>query len=92
MLEHATEPEFEKLKAEGRIWFGLKVELGQAEGHQYTSRRSKGLVPWTLVAMRSRSAHTESNPRSTCLTFFTDYDESDLRIHAPKPVSIWSDA
>ena len=80
----ATEPEFEKLKAEGRIYWP-KSGTGRPRVKQYP-QEAKGLVPMTLWHA-VEVGDTESSKKHL-LDVFTDYDESDLRIHAPKPVDL----
>ena len=80
----ATEPEFEKLKADGRIYWP-KGGTGRPRVKQY-SEEAKGLVPMTLWHA-AEVGNTESSKKQL-LELFADYDESDLSIHAPKPVDL----
>ncbi len=80
----ATEPEFKKLKAEGRVYWP-KEGNGRPRVKQYPEE-AKGLVPMTLWPS-SEVGDTESSKKKL-LEIFSEYDEADLRIHAPKPVGL----
>ncbi len=75
----ATEPEFEKLKAEGRIYWPKKgngrPRITPIEGEH------KGLVPNTLW-LANEVGNTEESKKQL-LEIFSERD--DLGIHAPKP-------
>ena len=80
----ATEPEFKKLKAEGRVYWP-KEGNGRPRIKQYPEE-AKGLVPMTLWPS-SEVGDTESSKKKL-LEIFSEYAEADLRIHAPKPVEL----
>ena len=80
----ATEPEFEKLKVDKRIYWP-KSGTGRPRVKQYP-QEAKGLVPMTLWHA-AEVGDTESS-KKLLLDLFAEYDESDLRIHAPKPVDL----
>ncbi|MDE0163531.1 MAG: site-specific DNA-methyltransferase [Bryobacterales bacterium] len=80
----ATEPEFERLKAEGRVYWPKKGK-GRPRIKQYPEE-AKGLVPMTLWPA-DEVGDTESSKKHL-LEMFQEYGESDLRIHAPKPVNL----
>ena len=80
----ALEPEFERLKAEGRVYWP-KSGNGRPRIKQYKAE-AKGLVPMTLWPA-DEVGDTQSSKKHL-LEIFEEYDESDLRIHAPKPVDL----
>lgn len=80
----ATEPEFEKLKREGRVYWP-KGGDGKPRIKQYPSE-AKGLVPMTLWPA-NEVGDTEGS-KKFLLEIFSDYAEADLQIHAPKPVAL----
>ena len=80
----ALEPEFERLKAEGRVYWP-KSGNGRPRIKQYQAE-AKGLVPMTLWPA-DEVGDTQSSKKHL-LQIFEEYDESDLRIHAPKPVDL----
>lgn len=80
----ATEPEFERLKEDGRVYWPRKGD-GRPRIKQYPDE-AKGLVPMTLWPA-DEVGDTESSKKAL-LEMFSEYHESDLQIHAPKPVSL----
>ena len=80
----ALQPEFERLRAEGRVYWP-KSGSGRPRIKQYQAER-KGLVPMTLWP--SVEVGTTQSSKKHLMEIFEDYDESDLRIHAPKPVDL----
>ena len=80
----ATEPEFERLKAEGRVYWPRKGK-GRPRIKQYMEE-AKGLVPMTFWPA-DEVGDTQLSKKQL-LEIFSDYDESELRIHAPKPVDL----
>lgn len=80
----ATEPEFERLKAEGRVYWP-KSGSGRPRIKQYPEE-AKGLVPMTLWPA-DEVGDTESS-KKLFLEIFSDYEESALQMHAPKPVDL----
>lgn len=80
----ATEPEFERLKKEGRVYWPRNGD-GRPRIKQYPEE-AKGLVPMTLW-LADEVGDTESS-KKCLLEIFSEYEESELRIHAPKPVGL----
>ena len=80
----ATEPEFTRLKAEGRVYWPNDGN-GRPRIKQYPEE-AKGLVPMTLWPS-SEVGDTEASKKKL-LEIFSEYDEADLRIHAPKPIEL----
>ena len=80
----ATEPEFEKLKDAGRVYWP-RAGAGRPRIKQYRGE-AKGLVPMTLW-FADEVGDTESSKKQL-LELFSDYTESALQIHAPKPVDL----
>ena len=80
----AIEPEFERFKAEGRVYWP-KGGTGRPRIKQYQGE-AKGLVPMTLLPS-DEVGDTESSKKQL-FEIFREYGESDLRIHAPKPVDL----
>ena len=80
----ATEPEFKRLKAEGRVYWP-KSGTGRPRIKRYREE-GKGLVPMTFWSS-DEVGNTESSKKHL-LEVFQEYGESDLRIHAPKPVDL----
>lgn len=80
----ATEPEFERLKKEHRVYWPKSGD-GRPRIKQYPDE-AKGLVPMTLWPA-NEIGDTESSKKAL-LEIFEDYDEADLQIHAPKPVEL----
>ena len=80
----ATEPEFERLKVENRVYWP-KNGNGRPRIKLYPTE-AKGLVPMTLW-MSNEVGDTESSKKHL-LEVFSEYDESELRFHAPKPVKL----
>ena len=82
----ALQPEFERLREEGRVYWP-KSGNGRPRIKQYPAE-AKGLVPMTLWP--SAEVGTTQSSKKRLMEIFEDYDESDLRIHAPKPVDLIS--
>ncbi|MGE0714314.1 MAG: site-specific DNA-methyltransferase [Alphaproteobacteria bacterium] len=80
----ATEPEFERLKREGRVYWPRNGD-GRPRIKQYPEEAS-GLVPMTLWTA-GEVGDTESS-KKLLMQLFSEYSEDDLRIHAPKPVDL----
>lgn len=80
----ATEPEFERLEREGRVYWP-KGGDGRPRIKQYPEE-AKGLVPMTLWPA-DEVGDTESSKKAL-LEIFSDYEESALQMHAPKPVEL----
>lgn len=80
----ATEPEFERLKQEGRVYWP-KGGSGRPRIKQYPEN-AKGLVPMTLWPA-SEVGDTEES-KKLLLDIFSDYEEANLRLHAPKPIGL----
>lgn len=80
----ATEEEFEKLKAQNLVYWP-KGGNGKPRIKQFPEE-AKGLVPMTLWPA-SEVGTTEESKRHL-LEVFSEYDESDLEIHAPKTVEL----
>jgi adenine-specific DNA-methyltransferase len=80
----ATEPEFERLKKESRVYWPKSGD-GRPRIKQYPDE-AKGLVPMTFWPA-DEVGDTESS-KKTLLDIFSEYDESALQIHAPKPVDL----
>jgi len=75
----ATEPEFERLKAEGRVYWP-KNGNGRPRIKQYREE-AKGLVPSTL--WMSYEVDDTEDSKKQLLEIFSEKDEIDF--HAPKP-------
>ena len=75
----ATEPEFERLKKAGRVYWP-KGGKGRPRIKQYPEA-AKGLVPMTLWPA-DEVGDTESS-KKLLLDIFSEYEESELQIHAP---------
>jgi adenine-specific DNA-methyltransferase len=80
----ATEPEFKRLLKEGRVYWPKEGD-GRPRIKQYPEN-AKGLVPMTLWPA-DEVGDTESS-KKFLLEMFSDYPESELEIHAPKPVEL----
>ena len=80
----AIESEFERLKAEHRVYWPKRGD-GRPRIKQYPEE-AKGLVPMTLWPS-NEVGDTESSKKHL-LEIFSEYGESELRIHAPKPVNL----
>jgi adenine-specific DNA-methyltransferase len=80
----ATEPEFERLKAEGRVYWPKNGD-GRPRIKQYPEE-AKGLVPMTLW-LAAEVGDTEES-KKLLFEIFSEYQEADLQIHAPKPVAL----
>ena len=80
----AIEPEFERLKADGRVYWP-KGGTGRPRIRQYQGE-AKGLVPMTLWP--SEEVGDTELSKKHLFEIFQEYGESDLRIHAPKPVDL----
>lgn len=77
----ATEPEFEKLKAEGRIYYPKKGD-GRPRVKQFQEEK-KGLVPDTLW-LAAEVGDTEAS-KKLLLEIFSD---QEVDFHAPKPYQL----
>ena len=80
----AIEPEFERLKYENRVYWPRSGD-GRPRIKQYRDE-AKGLVPMTLWT--SHEVGDTEYSKKHLLEVFHEYDESELRIHAPKPVGL----
>jgi len=80
----AVQTEFERLKAEGRVYWP-KGGSGRPRIKQYQAER-RGLVPMTLWP--SDEVGDTQSSKKHLMEIFAEYDESDLRMHAPKPVEL----
>lgn len=80
----ATEPEFEKFKSEDRVYWP-QGGSGRPRIKQYKDE-ARGLVPMTLW-FAEEVGNTESSKKHL-LEIFSEYDDEDMRIHAPKPVNL----
>ena len=80
----ALQTEFERLKAERRV-FWPKSGNGRPRIKQYQTERH-GLVPMTLWP--SDEVGDTQSSKKHLMDVFEEYDESELRIHAPKPVEL----
>lgn len=80
----ALQPEFERLKAEGRVYWPKSGD-GRPRIKQYRAE-AKGLVPMTFWS--SGEVGDTQSSKKHLLDVFDEYSESDLRIHAPKPVDL----
>ncbi len=80
----ATEEEFERLKSQNLVYWP-KGGNGKPRIKQFPEE-AKGLVPMTLWPA-SEVGTTEESKRHL-LEVFSEYDESDLEIHAPKTVEL----
>lgn len=80
----ATEPEFERFKSEDRVYWP-QGGSGRPRIKQFKDE-AKGLVPMTLW-LAEEVGDTESSKKHL-LEIFSEYDDKDMRIHAPKPVDL----
>lgn len=80
----ATEDEFEKLKAQNLVYWP-KGGAGKPRIKQFPEE-AKGLVPMTLWP--ASEVGTTEDSKKHLLEVFSEYDESDLEIHAPKTVAL----
>lgn len=80
----ATEPEFENLKAQNLVYWP-KGGDGKPRIKQFPED-AKGLVPMTFWPASEVGTTEES--KKHLLEIFSEYDEADLEIHAPKTVSL----
>lgn len=80
----ATEEEFEKLKAQDLIYWP-RGGNGKPRIKQFPED-AKGLVPMTLWPANEVGTTEES--KKHLLEIFSEYEESDLTIHAPKTVAL----
>ena len=80
----ATESEFERLKGEERVYWP-KGGDGRPRIKQYPEE-ARGRVPMTFWPA-DEVGDTESSKKNL-LDIFSEYSESDLRMHAPKPVGL----
>lgn len=78
----ATEPEFERLKAENLVYWP-KGGDGKPRIKQFPEG-AKGLVPMTLWP--AGEVGTTEDSKKQLLEIFSEYEEGDLAIHAPKTV------
>lgn len=80
----ATEEEFEKYKAQNLIYWP-KGGNGKPRIKQFPEE-AKGLVPMTLWP--ASEVGTTEDSKKHLLEIFSEYDETDLGIHAPKTVEL----
>ncbi|KQO52222.1 site-specific DNA-methyltransferase [Methylobacterium sp. Leaf85] len=80
----ATETEFESLKAQDMVYWP-KSGNGKPRIKQFPDK-AKGLVPTTLWS--SSEVGTTENSKKYLLEIFSEYEEADLSIHAPKTVEL----
>lgn len=80
----ATEPEFERLKAENLVYWP-KGGDGKPRIKQFPEG-AKGLVPMTLWP--AGEVGTTEDSKKQLLEIFSEYEEGDLAIHAPKTVPL----
>ncbi|GJD74137.1 site-specific DNA-methyltransferase [Methylobacterium goesingense] len=80
----ATEPEFERLKSENMVYWPKKGD-GKPRIKQFPEN-AKGLVPMTFWSASEVGTTEESKKK--LLEIFSDYEESDLVIHAPKTIAL----
>ncbi|MEA4837762.1 MAG: site-specific DNA-methyltransferase [Rhodospirillaceae bacterium] len=80
----ATEPEFENLKAQNLVYWP-KNGNGKPRIKQFPDD-AKGLVPMTFWP--ASEVGTTEDSKKHLLEIFSEYDEADLAIHAPKTVSL----
>lgn len=80
----ATEEEFEKLKAQNLVYWP-RGGNGKPRIKQFPED-AKGLVPMTLWPANEVGTTEES--KKHLLEIFSEYEESDLTIHAPKTVAL----
>lgn len=80
----ATEEEFEKLKAQDMVYWP-KGGNGKPRIKQFPED-AKGLVPMSLWP--ASEVGTTEDSKKYLLEVFSEYEESDLKIHAPKTVEL----
>lgn len=80
----ATEPEFEKYKERNLVYWP-KGGSGKPRIKQFPED-AKGLVPMTLWPAGEVGTTEES--KKVLMDIFSDYQEDQLRFHAPKPVDL----
>lgn len=80
----ATEPEFESLKAQNMVYWP-KNGNGKPRIKQFPDK-AKGLVPMTLWP--ASEVGTTEDSKKHLLEIFSEYEEADLTIHAPKTVEL----
>ena len=80
----AVETEFERLKSDNRVYWP-KSGGGRPRIKQYPEE-AKGLVPMTF--WQSYEVGDTESSKKKLLEIFHEYDESELQIHAPKPVNL----
>lgn len=80
----ATEPEFKRLLADNMVYWP-KEGNGKPRIKQFPED-AKGLVPMTLWP--ASEVGTTEDSKKQLLEIFSEYDEGDLAIHAPKTVPL----
>ena len=80
----ATEPEFEQLKASNLVYWPKEGD-GKPRIKQFPEE-AKGLVPMTLWS--AEEIGTTEASKKNLLDIFSEYEEGELSIHAPKPVRL----
>ncbi|SEM53820.1 adenine-specific DNA-methyltransferase [Gemmobacter aquatilis] len=80
----ATEPEFEKYKERNLVYWP-KGGNGKPRIKQFPEE-AKGLVPMTLWP--AAEVGTTEDSKKVLMDIFSDYQEDQLRFHAPKPVDL----
>lgn len=80
----ATETEFESYKAKNLVYWPKQGD-GKPRIKQFP-KSAKGLVPMTLWPAHEVGTTEES--KKQLLDIFSEYEESDLEIHAPKTVAL----